>query len=93
MLIRARGQKRYVTFIHYLLADFSAPLTFQAFDGPAQCGIFPTDFSSTMPSADSLTAIVDIAVNPLQVFVLFVSSDSHQNSCLGHDDLNTPRIC
>jgi len=44
-----------------------------------------------MPSADYLTAIIGIATNTLQVVVLFVSSDFHQNSCFAHDDRNTPR--
>ena len=38
--------------------DPVGPLTFPAFDGPASTrGIFPTDFSSTMPSADCPSAI------------------------------------
>ena len=41
----------------YHLAALSDPPTFQAFDGPAHGGIFPTDFSSTMPSADCPSAI------------------------------------
>lgn len=34
-------------------------------------GIFPTDFSSTMPSADCLAAIADIAADPLRGAVFF----------------------
>ena len=45
-----------------------------------------------MPSADCLAAIVGIATNPLQGVVLFVSSGSYRNSCLGHDNPNTPRM-
>ena len=41
--------------------------TVQAFDGPARCGIFPTDFSSTMPSADCPSAIARLAARPLRV--------------------------
>ena len=45
-----------------------------------------------MPSADCLAAIADIAADPLQVVVLFVSSGFRRNSCSGHDNPNTPRM-
>jgi hypothetical protein len=40
---------------------------------PHQGGIFPTDFSSRMPSADCLLAIADVAADPLQAAMFFVS--------------------
>ena len=61
--------------------DPVGPRTFPAFDGPAQCGIFPTDFSSTAPSADCLLAIADIAADPLSGSALFsVFLDMHRDS-------------
>ena len=47
--------------------------TVPAFDGPAQCGIFPTDFSSTTPSADCPSALANLAARPLRVAEWFVS--------------------
>jgi hypothetical protein len=47
-----KGQKVACSTCHYLLAVHTEPPSFPAFDGPAHYGIFPTDFSSTMPSAD-----------------------------------------
>ena len=40
-----------------ILAVHSRPPTFPAFDGHTQCMLFPTDFSSTMPSADCPSAM------------------------------------
>ena len=47
--------------------------TVPAFDGPARCGVFPTDFSSTMPSADCPSALANLAARPLRVAESFVS--------------------
>ena len=47
-----KDQKVACSTSHYLLAVHSEPPSFLAFDGPAYYGIFPTDFSSHMPSAD-----------------------------------------
>ena len=61
---------------HYLLAGHSAPLTFPAFDGLTRYELFPTDFSSTMPSADCPLALANLTARLLRVSVIFVSSHS-----------------
>ncbi len=55
------------------LAVHLEPLPFRPSTVPTYAGIFPTDFSSTMPSADCLWALGDIAAAPLQAAVFFVS--------------------
>ena len=69
--------------------DPVGPFTFWSFDGPAQYGIFPTDFSSTMTAADFLLALAGVATDHLQGVVFFVSP--FWDSCCGHDDRITPR--
>ncbi len=62
------------------MAVQSEPPTFPAFNGPASVrGIFPTDFSSTMPSADCPSATTRLATRALQVAssVLCPLSGSH----------------
>jgi hypothetical protein len=71
--IRA-GQKIAVSTFHYHLAVHLEPLPFRPSTVPTYAGIFPTDFSSTMPSADCLLAMADIAADPLRAVAYFCVS-------------------
>ncbi len=66
--LRSSGTEDHTPYLPLPFDDPFGPCTFPAFDGPARCGIFPTDFSSTPPSADYPLAIADVAADPLRAF-------------------------